>query len=58
MHSTHSKGKSVSIEKFIRTLKNKSYEYMTSISKNLKIDKLDDTVKKYSNTKHNEDIAC
>ena len=46
MYSTHNKGKSVSVERFIRTLKNKSYEHTTSISKNLNIDKLDDTVKK------------
>ena len=35
---------------FIR--KNKIYKYMTSISKNLYIDKLNDTVNKYSNTYH------
>ena len=46
MYSTHNKGKSVSVERFIRTLKNKSYEHTTLISKNLNIDKLDDTVKK------------
>ena len=38
-------------ERFIRTLKNKIYKYMTSISKNVYIDKLDNTVKKYNNIK-------
>ena len=49
MHSIHSKGKSVIVEGFIRTLKNKNYKHMTAISKNLYIDKLDDTVNKYNN---------
>ena len=44
MYSTHNKGKSVVAEKFIRTLKNKTYRYITSISQNLYIDKLDDIV--------------
>ena len=42
MLSTHNERKSVIAEKFIRTLKNKIYKYMTSISKNIYIDKLDD----------------
>ena len=33
MHSTHNEGKSVSAERFIRTLENKIYKYMISISK-------------------------
>ena len=37
-------------ERFIRTLKNKFYECMTSVSKNVHIDKLDDRVSKYNNT--------
>ena len=37
---------------FIRTLKTKIYKYMTSISKNVYIDKLDDIVKKYNNIYH------
>ena len=52
MHSTHNEGKSVVAEKFIRTLKNKIYKYMTSISKNVYIDKLDDIVNEYNNTYH------
>ena len=48
-NSTHNEGKSVIAERFIRTLKNKIYKYMTSISKNVYIDKLD-IEDKYSNT--------
>ena len=43
-------GKSAVAERFIRTLKNKIYKYMTSISKNVYIDKLDDIVNEYNNT--------
>ena len=52
MYSTHNEGKSVAAERFIRTLKNKIYKYITSISKNVYIDKLDDKVIKYNNTYH------
>ena len=52
VHSTHNKGKSVVTERFIRTLKNKIYKYMTSLSKNVCIDKLDNIVNKYNNAYH------
>ena len=52
MYSTNNKGKSVIAKRFIRTLKNKIYKYMTSISKNVYIDKLDDIVKEYNSTYH------
>ena len=52
MYSTHNEGKSVAAERFIRTLKSKIYKYMTSISKNVYIQKLDDIVDKYNNTYH------
>ena len=52
MYSTHKEGKSVVAERFIRTIKNKIYKHMTSISKNVYIDKLDDIVNEYNNTKH------
>ena len=52
MYSTHNEGKSVVAARFIRTLKSKIYKYMTSISKNVYIDKLDDIVNKYNNTYH------
>ena len=38
MYSTNNKGKSVVVEKFIRTIKNKIYKYLTSVSKNVYID--------------------
>ena len=46
MYSAFNEGKFVVAEKFIRTLKNKIYEYMTSISRNLYIDQLDGIVNK------------
>ena len=49
MHSTHNEGKSVVAERFIRTLKSINDKYMTSISKNVYINKLDDIVKEYNN---------
>ena len=52
MYSTHNEGKSVVAERFIRTIKNKIYKHMTSISKSVYIDKLDDIVNKYNNTRH------
>ena len=52
MYSTHNEGKSVVAERFIRTLKGKIYKYMTSVSKNVYIDKLDDIVDEYYNTNH------
>ena len=52
MYSIHNEGKSVVAERFIRTLKTKIYKYITSISKNVYIDKLNDIVKEYNNTYH------
>ena len=52
MYSTNNEGKSVIAERFIRTLKNKIYKYITSLSKNVYIDRLDDIVRKYNNTYH------
>ena len=46
MYSTHNEGKPVVAERLIGTLKNKIYKYMTSISKNLYINKLDGIVNK------------
>ena len=44
IYSPYNEGKSVVAERFIRTLKKKIYKYMTSVSKNIYIDELDDTV--------------
>ena len=52
MYSIYSEGKSVVAERFIRTLKNKIYKHMTSISKNVYYNVLDDIVNKYNNTFH------
>ena len=56
MYSAHNKGKSVVAERFIRTIKNKIYKHMTSISKNVYIDKLDKIVNEYNNAKHRPTI--
>ena len=53
MYSTFNEGKSVVVERFISTLKNKLYKHMTAINKNVYYDVLDDTVNEYNNTKHN-----
>ena len=42
MCSMHNEVKSLVEKKFIRILKNKIYKYMTPISKNVYIDKLDE----------------
>ena len=52
MYSIHNEGKSVVAERFFKTFKNKIYKYMTSISKNVFIGKLDDIVDEYNNTYH------
>ena len=52
MYSTNNEAKSVVAERFFRTFKIKIYKYMTSISKNVYIDKLDDIVDEYNNTYH------
>ena len=53
MYSTFNEGKSVVVERFIRTLKNKLYKHMKATGKNVYYDVLDDVVNKYNNTKHN-----
>ena len=52
LYSVHNEGKSVVAERFIRTLKTKIYKYMTSVSKNVYIYKLDNIVDEYNNTYH------
>ena len=54
MYLTHNERKSISAERFIRILKNKICKYMSSVSKNVYIDKLDYIVNKYNNTYHRE----
>ena len=52
MYSIYNEGKSVVAERFIRILKTKIYKYITSISKNVYIGKLDNVVNQYNNTYH------
>ena len=52
MYSTHNEGKSVIVERFIRNLKIRIYKHMTSISKSVYIDKLDEIINKCNNTYH------
>ena len=52
MYSANNEGKSVVAERFIRTLKSKIYKYITSITKNVYIDKLNMIVNKYNNIYH------
>ena len=52
MYSTYNEGKSVVIERSIRTLKNKLFKHMTATGKNVYYDVLNDAVNKYNNTKH------
>ena len=52
MYWIYNEGKSVAAKRFIRTLKNKTYKYMTAISKNIYIDTLDDIINEYNNTYH------
>ena len=48
----HNEGKSVITERFNRTVHNKFYKYITSISRNVYINNLDEIVNKYNNTYH------
>ena len=52
MYSIHNEGKSVVAEIFIRTLKTKIYKYVTSLSKNVYINKLNGIVNEYNNKNH------
>ena len=42
MYSIYNEGKSVVVERFIRTLKNNIFEHMKAFSKNVYFDMLDD----------------
>ena len=52
MYSTYNEGTSVVSERMIKTLKKKIYKYMTWLSRNVYIDKLDYIVSKHRNTYH------
>ena len=52
IYSINNEGKSVVAERYNRTLITKIYKYMTSMSKKVYINKLDDIVGEYNNTYH------
>ena len=52
IYSKHNEEKYSIAKRLIRTLKNKIYKYMTSVLKNVYIDKLDGIVNKYNNIYH------
>ena len=52
IYSTYNEGKSVVTESFTRTLKNKIFNHMTAVSKNVHFDVLHDIVNNYNNTVH------
>ena len=52
MYSRYNEGKSVVVDRFIRTLENKTFRHTTAISKNVCFDVLDHIVIEYSNTVH------
>ena len=53
MYSIRNEVKSVVAKRFTTTLKTSIYKYMTWVSKNVYIDKLDDVVNKCNNRYHN-----
>ena len=50
MYSVHNEGKSVVAERFVRTLKTKIYKFMSLVSKNVYVIKLDNIVYELNNT--------
>ena len=52
MYSKYNERKSVVAERFIGILKTKIFKHMTTISKNVYVDVLNDIVNKYNNTVH------
>ena len=52
MYLALNEGKTVAAERFIRTVKKKNLKCINSMSKNVYIHKLDDTINKYSNIYH------
>ena len=52
MYSTYNEGKSVVVERFIKTLKSKIFQHMAAASKNIYFDVLDNIVNKYNKTVH------
>ena len=59
MYSTHNKGKYLVAERFVKTLKNKIYKHMASLSKSMYTEKFNDkvNVQQYISL-HNQNKAC
>ena len=53
MYSTYNEGKSVAVERFIRTLKNKIFKHMTAVSNNVYFDVSDYIANKYNDSSQN-----
>ena len=53
MYSTYNEGKSVAVERFIRTLKNKIFKHMAAVSNNIYFNVLDDIANKYNDSSQN-----
>ena len=52
MYSTYNEGKSVVVERFIGTLKNKLYKHVTATNKSVYYNVLNNAVSEYNNTRH------
>ena len=52
MQYAYNEGKSVVAERFIRSLKDKTYKHMTAVSKSVQFDELNNVADKYNNTYH------
>ena len=50
IYATYNEGKFVVAERFVRTLKNKIFNHMTAVSKNVYFDMLDDILNKCNYT--------
>ena len=57
IYSAHKEGKSIVIERSVKTLQSKVYKYMTLISNNMHNDKLDDIFNQYNSIYHQKE-AC
>ena len=52
LYSTENEEKSIVVERWIRTMKEKMWKYFTANSTNVYINHLSDLVKEYNNTRH------
>ena len=52
IYATHNEAKSIVAEEYLETLKNKTYNYVTGVSKSVYINTLDEIVDKFYNKYH------